>query len=79
MVKDLSSFGIAIVIDFCIFLVLFIAFLIYRKLRSKPVDISIEEIEFKEPCMNEAKYTMLEIYNMIIHLSDLEISGYLGE
>ncbi|CAG9312888.1 unnamed protein product [Blepharisma stoltei] len=79
MAENLSSIGFSIMLDFCIFLVLFILFLIYRKLRSQNIELDLGDNEFKEPCMNEAKYSLSEISWMIMKLSDLEISGYLGE
>ena len=63
---SLSSLAVALIFDLCIFLVLFISFLAYRKVRSKPIDLEIDNCEFKEPCMNEAKYSLIEISTMLL-------------
>jgi hypothetical protein len=69
---------LVIALDFSLFLVLVLIFAIYRKIRSKKVDLA-KEITVLHPYMNEAEHSWRVIFSKLKDMDLPEVYSELGE
>lgn len=75
-----STYDVLLVValDLVLFLLLFLAFALYRKLRSKPINVS-SEISVMRPYMDEAEHTGYDIGKKVLSMDLDEIYTEMGE
>lgn len=78
MFTSANDILLVIALDLFLFLVLFGAFALYRKLRSQSVNLSTE-ISVKQPYMNEAEHSAYEIGKKVLNMELEEIYTEMGE
>lgn len=78
---DSSVFNLllALGIDITAFVLLFIGFGFYRRLRSRPVTLPVEGVEIKEPYVSETRYGITEIFDLVNSVQDDDFFKCLGE
>ena len=65
-------------LDLLVFFLLFIGFALYRKLRSKKIEIELD-ISILKPYMNEAEYSSYDIAKKVMSMSLEEMYSEVGE
>ncbi|CAG9332947.1 TMEM63A_1 [Blepharisma stoltei] len=79
MESSLYALLLAIFIDTILFSIFFGFFVVYRRLRSRPLEVDIEDIEIKEPYINESRYDVLDIFRIVKNMQDMDFFKSLGE
>ena len=78
METSVNDILLVIGLDFSVFLLLFVGFALYRKLRSQKVEIAIE-VSVLQPYMNEAVHSSYEIAKKVVTMSLEDIYSEVGE
>jgi hypothetical protein len=78
METSVNDVLIVIGLDFLLFLLLFLGFAVYRKLRSKKIEIELD-VSVLKPYMHEAEYSSFEIAGKVKNMSLTEIYSEVGE